>query len=332
MDKKELVGAKEKPLEGYVQLLEDIKSILQKGLYRAYKAVDNIRVQTYWQVGERIVREELKHKNRADYGQKIIKKLARDLIISERNLYNIIEFYRTYPILQTVSAELSWSHYIELLGITSREERNFYEINAIRNNWGIRELRKRIKNKECEEVKKTGQLVVRLPPQLPAPEDVFKDVYHWDFLELEKNHKEKQLEKALLDNIQRILLEFGQGFAFMGSQQKILIAGQWHKVDLVFYHRLLKCVIIIELKTEKFKPEFIGQINNYLTYFRENKLEGERDPIGLIICKEKDREEVYYALGKLKEDIFVAEYKIYLPTEEEIKERLKFIKEFKPLY
>ncbi|MEK6949223.1 MAG: PDDEXK nuclease domain-containing protein, partial [Nanoarchaeota archaeon] len=148
--------------------------------------------------------------------------------------------------------------------------------------------------------------------------------YDWNFLELEKSHAEKELENALLDKIEKVLLEFGKGFAFMESQLKILIAGQYHKIDLVFYHRLLKCIVLVELKTEKFRRDFVAQMNEYLTYIREhNKLEGERDPIGLIICKEKNEEEVHYALGRLKHEIFVAEYKTKLPSEEEIKSKLK---------
>ncbi len=324
--KKNLIKSNKKSLEGYHQLLGDVKSILQKGLGRAYKAVDNIKVQTYWQVGERIVREELEHKERANYGEELIKRLSFDLNVHERTLYRIWHFYKTYPILTTVLSELSWSHYLVMVDIKNQEKRKFYETQSIRESWSVRELRKRIRDNEYEKTKKTGKLTIKLPLQLPFPEEVFKDTYHWNFLELEKNYNEKQLEHALLTNIQKILFEFGYGFAFMGSQQKILIAGQWHKADLVFYHRFLKCVVVVELKTERFKPEFIGQMNKYLTYFRENKLETEKDPIGLIICKEKNNEEVHYALVKLKEDIFVAEYKTYLPSEEEIKRKLRILK------
>lgn len=326
MIKKELTKTKEKNLESYKQLLEEVRSILQKGLYQTYKAVDNLKVQTYWQVGERIVREELANEERADYGEELIKRLSSDLGVHERTLYRIWHFYKTYPILTTVLSELSWSHYLVLIDVKNQEERKFYECQSVKESWSVRELKKRIEFKEYEKTKKSGQLTVKLPSQLPAPEEIFKEIYNWDFLELEKNHSEKQLEEALLNNIQKILLEFGHGFAFIGSQQKILIAGQWHKADLIFYHRFLRCMVVVELKTERFKPEFVGQINKYLTYFKENKIEEEKDPVGLIICKEKDNEEVHYALGKLKEDIFVAEYKIYLPSEEEIKKKLKFIK------
>ncbi len=309
----------------YSQLLKEVKSILQTGLGRAYKAVDNIKVQTYWQMGERIIREELQHKDRAGYGEKLVDYLAKDLSFRRDELYRIVQFYRTYPIVVTVSQQLSWSHFVELIKIKKDEERKFYETKTIQECWSIRELRNRIKKREYRDVKKTGQLVIKLPPQLLSPEDIFKDVYHWDFLELEDDHSERQLERALLDNVREMLLEFGHGFGFMGSQQKVLIAGQWHKVDVLFYHRFLKCIVVVELKTEKFIPEFVGQMNKYLTYFRENKLQDERDPIGLIICKEKNEEEVHYALGKLKEDIFVAEYKTHLPSEEEIKKRLKLV-------
>ena len=309
-------------LEGYNSLLDDIKSILQKGLIKAYKAVDNIKVQTFWQVGERIVREEINQK-RAGYGKEIIKKLSVDLTIHERTLYRILKFYKAYPILTTVLSELSWSHYLVLIDFKDNQQRKFYETMSVKESWSVRELKKRINNREFERAKKKDEVIVKFQKQLPAPEDIFKESYDWDFLGLEKKHKEKELEKALLSKIEKVLLEFGKGFAFMGSQLKILIAGQYYKIDLCFYNRLLKCIVLVELKTEKFRREFVAQINQYLTYIREHdKLEGERDPIGLIICKEKDEEEVHYALGRLKKEIFVAEYKTKLPSEQEIKSKL----------
>lgn len=329
-------------IEGYNDLLKDIKSILQKGLTKAYKAVDNIKVQTFWQIGERIAREEINQK-RAGYGEEAVKRLSVDLEIHERTLYRILKFYNTYPILTTVLSELSWSHYLVLIDIKDDKQRRFYETLSVKEGWSVRELKKRINSKEFERTGKKGEVIVAIPKQLPAPEDIFKESYDWDFLELEKSHAERELESAILNKIEKILLEFGKGFAFhrnhrflghqkstifacMESQLKILIAGQYHKIDLVFYHRPLKCIVLVELKTEKFKRDFIAQMNEYLTYIREhNKLEGERDPIGLIICKEKNEEEVHYALGRLKKEIFVAEYKTKLPSEEEIKSKLKSV-------
>jgi len=309
----------------YKNLLKDIESILHKGLTKAYKAVDNIKVQTYWQIGERITREELNQK-RAGYGRRVIELLADDLGLSRRTLYEIAQFYDTYPIVRTVSAQLSWSHYTTLIKINNKQKRDFYESVSLQNSWSVRELRKRVANKEFEKVRKKGEVVVRFKRQLPSPEDVFKESYDWDFLELEKSHGEKELEKALLNRIEKVLLEFGNGFAFMGSQMKILIAGQYHKIDLVFYHRLLRCLVLVELKIGKFRREFVAQMNEYLTYMREHDMiEGEKDPIGLIICKEKNDEEVHYALGRLRRDIFVAEYRTKLPSEKEIEARMKNI-------
>ncbi|MEA3514368.1 MAG: PDDEXK nuclease domain-containing protein [Nanoarchaeota archaeon] len=245
--------------ENYSSLLKDIKSIMQKGLVKAYKAVDNIKVQTYWQVGERIVREEIDN-DRADYGQEIIKKISIDLKIHERTLYRILKFYRTYPILTTVLSELSWSHYLLLMEIDNFEQRKFYEIQSVKESWSVRELSKRLNNNEFEKAKKKGEITISLPIQLPSPEEVFKDNYNWDFISLDEKHSEKQLENALLDNIQKVLLEFGAGFAFMARQQKVLINNQWHNIDLLFYHVLLKCYIIVELKARELRQGDIEQV------------------------------------------------------------------------
>ena len=314
---------KEIEIEGYNHLLKDVKSILEKGLTKAYKAVDNIKVQTYWQIGERIVREELANKDRADYGRKITDDLSKDLKVDRRLFYRIIKFYRMYPIVVTVSPQLSWSHYEVLIGIENNDARKFYENNSIRNSWSVRGLRDRIKNREFESARKKGEITVKLPKHLPAPEDIFKESYNWNFISLEEQHTEKDLESALLSSIQNVLLEFGHGFAFLGRQQKLLINDKWHKVDLLFYHILLRCHIIVELKARALMQGDIEQVTKYLTYFREKKAEGDRDPIALIICKSHDKIDVYYSAGKDKEDIFVAEYKTQLPSEQEIKSKLK---------
>lgn len=313
-------------LEGYDELLKDVKSILENARSRAYKAVDNIGVQARWQVGERIVREELAHKERADYGKRVIEKLAIDLDFSESNLWRMVQFYRTYPILASVMRELSWTHYIYLVTVQNQEERCFYEIQTVQNRWSVEELRKRIKNNEYQKAKKTGQIITKVPITLPAPEDVFKNTYDWNFLDLAEDHTEQELEQALLDHIQKVLLEFGNGFAFVARQQKVLINNKWEKVDLLFYHYLLKCFVIVDLKARELKRGDIEQVTRYLTYFRDRKVPGDRDPIALIICKSHSQIDVYYSAGKDRDDIFVAEYKTRLPSEEEIKKKLKNLK------
>lgn len=310
-------------LEGYDQLLIDIKSILEKTQFKVYKAVDNFLVQAYWQTGERIVREELKHKERADYGKRAMENLAQDLKLKERHIWRMVQFYRTYPILSSVMTELSWTHYIYLITISNSTERKFYEIQTIKNSWSTRELERRIKFNEYEKAKKDHKIDLSLPLQLPSPEEVFKDTYTWDFITLEEKQSEKDLEDTLIQNIEKTLLELGYGFAFIGRQQKIIIAGQIHTIDLVFYHRELQCIVLVDLKIGRFTSSDVGQMNKYLNYYKENnKHEWERNPVGLIVCKEKDKEEVHYALGGITNKIFVAEYKTKLPSEEEIKQRL----------
>ena len=296
--------------------------ILQKGLTKAYKAVDNIRVQTYWQVGERIVREELGRKDRADYGKRLINKLAIDLGFKRTDLYLIVQFYRTYPIVQSLTGQLSWTHYTVLIRLKDEEERKFYEVQSAIESWSVKKLKKKIEDQEYNKAKKTGKIITKLPLQLPSPDEVFKDSYDWNFLSLEENHTEKQLENALLDNIQNVLLELGSGFAFQARQQKLLINSQWHKIDLLFYHVLLKCHIIVELKARELRQGDIEQATKYLTYFRERKTQRDRDSIALIICKTHDKIDVYYSAGKNREDIFIAEYKTKLPSEQEIKKTL----------
>ena len=262
-------------LEGYTNLLKEIRYILQKGLSKAYKAVDNIRVQTYWQMGERIVREELQQKDRADYGKNIVILLAPEIGVDEQTLRHIIRFYRTYPILSAVRRELSWTHYKTLIYIANKEEKYFYEIQSIINCWSTRELEKRIRNKDYVKARKKREIVVKLPKQLPAPEEVFKDSYNFNFLNLRKEHNENDLETALVNNVKKLLLEFGTDFALAGRQRKMVVD---------------------------------GQMNKFLNYYRENnKYPWEKDPVGLIICEYKGSEEVHYATGNIQNKIFVAE-------------------------
>jgi len=310
-------------LEGYSSLLSDIRSILDKNLSRAYQAVDNIKVQTYWQIGERIARDELAHQERADYGKRVVAKLAKDLGISKRLLFEIITFYKAYPIVHTLRAQLSWSHYGLLITVGNTEERQFYEIQTIKNSWSVRELQKRLKGNEYQKLKQKGQIDLRLPSPLPATQEIFKHTYDWDFVEIEEKHSEKALEQALLDKIEKVLLEFGSGFAFVARQQKVLIAGQWEKIDLLFYHIILKCYVIVDLKARELQRGDIEQVTRYLTYYRHHKTDGDRDPVALIICQQFDKIDVHYSAGKNREDIFVAEYKTKLPAPEEIKTKLK---------
>ncbi len=317
-----LITKLKEKLEGYVEILNDIRTLLQKARYSAYKAIDNLRVQTYWQIGERIVREELKHKERADYGEELTEQLAIDLNLERSLLFRIIQFYRMYPIVVTLSRQLSWSHYQVLMTLENNVRRRFYEQQTIRNAWSIRELRGQIKTNLYENIQREGEILSTVSPQFePIDADqIFKDSYNFDFLGLDENHTEEELKVALLNKVENFLQELGQDF-FIGRREiPILIGGQYFKVDLELFHAALNCYVLVEIKTEKFKPAHIGQMNAYLNWYKENRWrEGQRQPIGLIICKTKDEETVHYALGDLRTEIFVSEYKTKLPSEEDIK-------------
>ncbi|KPA16069.1 protein containing DUF1016 [Candidatus Magnetomorum sp. HK-1] len=311
----------------YLNLLQEVKGILDTGLHKVYKAVDNIKVQTYWQVGERIVREELKHKDRADYGGYLIENLAKDLGFRKRRLQEIIQFFRTYPIVRSVSAQLSWRHYLELIRLEREKERNFYEQKTIRNSWGYRELHEQIKlelykNTSSEEIEKTFQATL----QTITPIEVFKNTYDFSFAELE-NREEKELENKLIENIEYFLKELGNEFAFLGRQVPIKIDSQTHYIDLVLYHAGIPCKILVDLKSQKITSLDIGQMNKYIGYYKKNlQYKHEKDTIGLIIGKEAGKEEIEYALDKLEKQIFIATYKTKLPSDETIKKALKELK------
>ncbi len=326
--KKEKFSQKIVNQKEYKNLVDELKSLISDRKSQAYKAVDNIKVQTYWQIGERIVREELKNKNRAEYGKYLIDNLAVDIGIEYKLLYRIVRFFRIYPILVTLSRELSWSHYIELMELPNNRMRLFYEYKTIKNSWSVRELRDNIRNnlyqktdnKEKEELSKT---------KLPAVIDlqkIFKPDYDFNFLEITPNHAEKELEDKIILNIENFLRELGGDFMFLGRQVPILIDNEKHYIDLVLYHRGIPCVVLVDLKANKFNSRDIGQMNKYIGYYRRHsQYVYENDTIGLIICKEIGYEEVVYALDGLEEKIFVSLYKTKLPSEEKIKRVIRRI-------
>ena len=309
----------------YQGLLKELRSLLDKGLHTAYKSVDNIKVQTYWQIGERIVREELKDKNRAGYGKLLIENLAVDLNFSLSLLYEIVKFYNVYKILHAVRRELSWTHYRQLINIPDDFKRSFYEQKTIQNSWGYRELQKQIKfnlyeNTTPEEIQTTSQIILSTRE---APE-VFKDTYDFNFLQLEEGNKEKELENLIVKNVENFLKELGEGFSFTGQQVPIKIDSQTHYIDLVVYNKAIPCNILIDLKVGKISSNDIGQMNKYVGYYkRYRQYKHERDTIGLIIGQEAGNEEMQFALDKLEKQIFIAVYQTKLPSEEKIRKAVK---------
>ena len=309
----------------YQSLLTELKSILTQGRYQAYKAVDNIRVQTYWQIGERIVREELKHEDRAGYGRRLIANLAVDLDIHQRDLYRSVKFYRTYKILTSVMSKFSWTHYVVLIDIEDAQTRSFYEHQAVIHSWSVRELRRQIKAQLYENTpQKDIQAVFKT--QLPAvePQQVFKETYDFKFIELRPDPDEKELQDKILANLITFLKELGQDFCIRGSQVPIKIDRKTHHIDLVLYHCGIPCNVLVDLKIGKLGSGDIGQMNKYIGYWRRHKQYAHEQPtIGLIICREAGREEVIYALDGLEEKIFIAKYKVKLPSEAKIKKAIR---------
>lgn len=311
-------------LEGYHEILRDVREILHNGIQGAHKAVDLVRIRTYWKVGERMVRGELENKNRADYGAHLVLNIAKDLGVSRYELARMMDFYRTYPIVAAVPQQLSWSHIRELLPLIE-EKRRFYELKAVDEKWSLAQLRSSIRRNLYEQFKKSRRAIpVKKLSSLPASEGLFKESYHFDFLDLNRRFSERELEDALLERVIKVLTELGKNFSLVGRQVKILIDGNWEKIDLVFYNTRIHCYILVELKKNKFRKEFVGQINAYIEYYRRNEeAEGDKPTIGLVLCEEVGYEEAVYALGGLEKKIFIAQYCVNLPSEKQITRKLK---------
>ncbi|MEA1965609.1 MAG: PDDEXK nuclease domain-containing protein [Candidatus Aerophobetes bacterium] len=256
-------------------------------------------------------------------------------------------FYQTFPIRQTVSDEsqkqqtlsakfepmLSWSHYCELLKVDEPLARSFYEKEAIQNNWSVRELKRQINSMLFERLalSKDTKAVMKMAEKgqiIEKPEDTIKDPCILEFLNLKEktSYTESQLEQALIDKLQYFLLELGKGFSFVARQKRVTITNRHYYIDLVFYNRILRCFVLIDLKTGELDHSDIGQMNFYLNYFKENeKTEDENDPIGLILCAKKDNIFAKYVLGGLSNKVFASKYKLALPSEKELKQKLRAI-------
>lgn len=325
----------------YNELIDNIGSTLQKARQNAIKAINAELVKANWEIGKYIVEFEQNGKAKADYGSALLSNLAKDLNLkygkgfSKSNIYLCRQFYLKYQKFQTVSGKLSWSHYAELLTISDDLSRGFYEKQSIKENWTFREMKRQIdsalfqrlafsKNKkEVLELALKGNVV-------SEPKHAIKDPYIFEFLKLPKDNilKERGLEKKLIDNLQDFLLELGKGFSFVARQFKITVDNEHLFIDLVFYHRILKCFILIDLKTKKVKHQDIGQMNLYLNYFKEEEnTAGDNEPIGIIIAADKHEFLVKYATGGLSNKIFVSKYQLYLPNQKQLEDKVKEILE-----
>jgi len=323
--------------DGYRLLLATISDTYTQGQTRAAQAVNAQLVETYWQVGRHIVDFEQAGQARAEYGKALVDTLAADLSLrhgkgfSRSNLIRFRQFYLAYPKGATLSHQLSWSHIVEILKFDDPLERGFYEQQAIRERWSVREL-VRQKNSQlflrlAASKDKAGVLQLAQQGQLiEPPADLLPEPYVFEFLKIPEPHhvSETQLETLLCDHLQPFMLELGKGFTFVGRQYRINVGGTHYRVDLVFYHRILRRFVLIDLKLGEVQHHDIGQMNLYLGYFAsEENAEGDQPPVGIILSRQKDELLVEYATYGMNSQLFVQQYHLYLPDREVLRAELE---------
>ena len=302
---------------------------------KVYSAVNSVMITAYWEIGEQIYKA-CGENDRAEYGKKILKYISEKLTeefgkgYSIRNLRNMRNFYCTFPIRQTLSAELSWSHYLLLMQIRNDVERDFYTQEAIKSNWSVRQLDRQINTMYYKRIlasrdKESVAAEIQTTEPKPEYEQIIKDPYVLEFLDLPANehYYESTLEQALIDHLQKFLLELGRGFSFVARQKHFNVDGRHFYIDLVFYNYILKCFVLIDLKTGDLTHQDIGQMQMYVNYYTRNLMnEGDKPPIGLLLCAKKSDTLMKLTLSEDNNQIYAAKYLDYMPTEEELKREL----------
>lgn len=348
----------------YRPLLDDVAALITEARHRAARAVNHAMVELYWWVGRVIVEREQGGAERAGYGEVLRRRLAADLTVrfgrgfSRRNLDQMCQLYlgwATFPTLsgdtqgieigqtpsaqsaaepkrQTLSAQsspsfpLPWSHYVLLLSVDNLEARRFYEAEALRGGWTVRQLKRQVSSQFYERtaLSKNKAAMLRSGQQARAedavtPEEEIRDPLVLEFLDLKDEYSETELEEALIQRLEAFLLELGGDFAFIGRQRRLRVGNAWYRVDLLFFHRALRCLVVIDLKVGELTHADAGQMHLYLNYAREHWVrEGENPPVGLILCAKKDSAVAKYALEGLPSKVLAAEYKLKLPDEREL--------------
>ena len=314
------------------KFLNDIRNIINTARTQAVRSVDFCRVQMYWHMGKRIFEEEQQGKERADYGTYLIKNLAKQLEpeygsgFSVRQLERSRQFYRLYPIATALRTQLNWSQYKMLISIDDQDKREYYELEAVNNAWTGRELERQINSQLYERLllsnDKEAVLAVARKERIPqSPLEIIKDPMYLEFLGLERKaaYYEKDLESAIITHLQHFLLELGQGFTFVARQKRILLEDDEYFADLVLYNRLLRCFVVIELKTGKLTHQDLGQLQMYVNYYdRVEKTADENPTIGILLCTNKNDTTVRMALPEDNKTILASEYKLYLPTQAQL--------------
>jgi predicted nuclease of restriction endonuclease-like (RecB) superfamily len=324
----------------YNELIESIRNIILNARKNIAQNINHELIATYWRIGKEIVESETSNNIDMQSSRQLILSLSKRLTpevgkgFSRANLFNMRKFYIEYPDVQTLSGHLNWSHFCELLIIDNKLKRDFYEKESVNSSWSVRELKRQIDSSLYERLllsdgdlnKNTVLKLASYGQELLKPEDVVKNPYVFEFLGIPENKPvlEKDLETRLIRHIEDFLLELGKGFMFVGSQQRVTINNTHHYVDMVFYNKILKCYILIELKTKKLKISDAGQLNTYLNYFKTevNDL-NDNPPIGIIICAEKDEVGAEYIMGGFENNVFASKFTYVLPNKEELIKELE---------
>lgn len=319
-----------------VNIYNTIRETVLTAKNKVYTAVNFAMVEAYWGIGKQIAEAQ---GERAEYGKKLLKYLSEQLTaefgsgFDESNLRKMRQFYLSFQIRDTLCPELSWSHYRLLMRIEDEKRRSFYLAECAESNWSVRQLERQINSffyerllaTQSEEQEALKGEIQTLEPNAD-PHYILKDPYILEFLNLKQNNAyyEKDLEQGLLDNLQEFLLELGKGFSFVARQKRITIDGDHYYIDLVFYNYILKCFVLIDLKTGKLSYQDIGQIDFYVRYFEDQVKAPEDNPtIGIVLCSDKNDTMVKYSVLSESDRLFASKYMLYLPTEEELKKELE---------
>lgn len=323
--------------KNYDQLLQTIGQALQSGRAQAAQQVNTLLVQTYWHIGQHIVEFEQGGKETAEYGSGLLDRLSKDLRalygkgFSRSNVFYMRKLYLSFPNRETLSHKLSWSHYFEILKSNEPLEISFYCRQAAQESWSVRELKRQMKSMLFHRLalSKDKEQVLALASQghaVQQAEDLLKEPFVLEFLNIPQSHvlTETELEQRLIEHLQHFILELGKGFAFIARQYRMSIGGKHFYADLLFYHRILKCFVVIDLKRGEINHQDIGQMNLYLNYFaKEENVEGDNPPIGIILGAHKDHFLVEYATASISSKILLAKYMLYLPNKAQLEQQLE---------
>ena len=321
----------------YGKTLKEVITLLETARRTSARAINTVITATYWEIGRRIVAIEQRGKNRAEYGKQIVERLSADLTtrfgrgFGRRNLFQMRAFYLSFPknIVQALPAQsgfsLPWTHYVSLLSVENEDARKFYHAEALRCGWSSRQLDRQISTLFYERTAMSRNKVAMLtkganprPGDVSSPEEEVKDPFVLEFLGLKDEYSESELEEALIQHLESFLLELGGDFTFVGRQRRLRVGDTWYRVDLVFFHRQLRCLVIIDLKIGAFTHADAGQMHLYLNYAREHWTRpAENPPVGLILCAKKNAAVAKYALEGLPNKVLAAQYKTALPGEKE---------------